>query len=223
MGYLRSLSPRAEFAAVLLIAFGYPILISLGRFSTLVPFRLISGSSLMGLMIFEPLVLILLGWFLRSRGWTLARLGLGRPGWSAILIGIGLFLVSYIVYRELWFGLWYLTPTTLSAAATPPLVAPGLGLPLVVAISLLNPIFEEVFVCGYIVSAIARPGRHWPAIHASVAVRLLYHLYQGPAGIIAILPIGLIFAGYFARTRQLWPLLIAHALFDLASLVSYIG
>jgi membrane protease YdiL (CAAX protease family) len=91
-----------------------------------------------------------------------------------------------------------------------------------VIISLLNPIFEEVFVCGYIVSALAKPGNVWPAIHASVAVRLLYHLYQGPAGIIGVIPLGLLFAGYFARSRQLWPLLIAHALFDLIGLVAYI-
>jgi membrane protease YdiL (CAAX protease family) len=225
MGYLRSLSPRWEFALVLLIAFGYPTLVSFVSLAVPIAQWPISGGSLRALLVIvEPIVLLLLGWFLHIRGWTLPQLGLGRPRPSALLLGIGLCLVWYVVYRELWYGLWQLAPELMRAApAAAPAITPGLSATAVVIVSLLNPIFEEVFVCGYIISVLAKPGRVWPAIHASVAVRLLYHLYQGPVGIIGIIPIGLLFAGYFARSRQLWPVLIAHALLDFIGLAAFIG
>jgi membrane protease YdiL (CAAX protease family) len=43
-------------------------------------------------------------------------------------------------------------------------------------------------------------------------VRLLYHLYQGPIGVVTIVPMGLLFGYAYARSRQLWPLIFAHVL-----------
>ncbi|WP_258078145.1 CPBP family intramembrane glutamic endopeptidase [Xanthomonas axonopodis pv. vasculorum] len=58
---------------------------------------------------------------------------------------------------------------------------------LLLAISLINPIFEEVFVCGYVIGALeSRHGRAF-AVNVSVAIRTSYHLYQGPIGAINIL------------------------------------
>lgn len=47
-----------------------------------------------------------------------------------------------------------------------------------------------------------------------VSIRLLYHLYQGPAGVIAINPMGLLFAFVYHRWHRLWPLVFAHGLLD---------
>ncbi len=60
------------------------------------------------------------------------------------------------------------------------------------------------------------------AVNISVAIRLAYHLYQGPAGIINIVPGGLIFAYWFAKTGRLWPVVTAHAIHDLASMWPYV-
>ena len=52
----------------------------------------------------------------------------------------------------------------------------------------------------------------WVAINVSVVVRLLYHLYQGPIGVLTIVPMGLLYGYLYSRTRQLWPLVVAHVL-----------
>jgi membrane protease YdiL (CAAX protease family) len=51
-----------------------------------------------------------------------------------------------------------------------------------------------------------------------VIVRLLYHLYQGPIGILMAVPMGLLYGYVYSRTRQLWPLVVAHVLLDLIGL-----
>jgi membrane protease YdiL (CAAX protease family) len=56
------------------------------------------------------------------------------------------------------------------------------------------------------------------AINTSVVVRLLYHLYQGPIGIMTAVPMGLLYGYVYSRTRQLWPLVVAHMLMDLIPL-----
>ena len=39
------------------------------------------------------------------------------------------------------------------------------------------------------------------AVNISAAIRLSYHLYQGVAGVLSVVPMGLLFAIWFARTR----------------------
>jgi uncharacterized protein len=85
---------------------------------------------------------------------------------------------------------------------------------------LINPFFEEVFVCGYVMTALKRADNPWAAINTSVAIRMLYHLYQGPKGVLSIIPFGLIFGFSYARTGRLWPLVIAHSIADLLALLS---
>jgi membrane protease YdiL (CAAX protease family) len=45
------------------------------------------------------------------------------------------------------------------------------------------------------------------------------HVYQGPGAALTIFGLGLMYAWYFQRTRRLWPLILAHTLFDLTQLV----
>jgi len=52
-------------------------------------------------------------------------------------------------------------------------------------------------------------------------LRLSYHLYQGAQGVVSIVPLGLVFTLWFARTGQLWPVIVAHAIFDFAALVPF--
>ena len=84
--------------------------------------------------------------------------------------------------------------------------------------STVNGIFEELFVVGYIITALREVRGVWTAINASTVLRLLYHLYQGPIGVITIVPMGLLYGYVYARTRQLWPLIFAHVLIDIVGL-----
>lgn len=85
----------------------------------------------------------------------------------------------------------------------------------------MNPIFEETFLCGYVVTSLTPVRSSATAVSASVGIRALYHLYQGPLAAVGIIPVGLVFTWYFARTHRLWPLVVAHAVLDFLGLVPY--
>lgn len=106
------------------------------------------------------------------------------------------------------------------AAAELALVAPGLSVPLVIVASIINSTFEELFVSGYVIPALRERGSFWTAVNTSIAIRLSYHLYQGPIGVLNIIPVGFLFAVRYARTGQLWPLIVAHAILDVAGLLA---
>jgi membrane protease YdiL (CAAX protease family) len=89
---------------------------------------------------------------------------------------------------------------------------------LVFLASTVNGFFEELFVAGYIITALRQTRGMWTAINVSTVVRVLYHLYQGPVGVLIIVPMGLLYGYVYERTRQLWPLMFAHVLIDLIGL-----
>jgi membrane protease YdiL (CAAX protease family) len=101
-----------------------------------------------------------------------------------------------------------------------PAADPHVSMQLVFLTSTVNGIFEELFVAGYIITALRESRGTWVAINVSTVVRLLYHLYQGPMAVITIIPLGMLFGFVYARTRQLWPLIMAHVLIDIVGLSS---
>jgi len=141
------------------------------------------------------------------------------PSVRDTLAGVGLTVGGYAVHLVVLF----LFALALPALVTGPqfatqLVAESLALNTIVAVSVVNPIFEEVFVCGYIVTALKERRGVTFAVNLSTALRVTYHLYQGPLGVLAIAPIGLIFAYWYARTNRLWPVIVAHGAMDLIGL-----
>ena len=55
-------------------------------------------------------------------------------------------------------------------------------------------------------------------IQAIVLTSLLFglnHLYQGPMGVVSATLIGAMYASVFSVTRRLWPIALAHGLYDL--------
>lgn len=83
------------------------------------------------------------------------------------------------------------------------------------AMSLVNGIYEEVFLLGYLQRALEGFGASF-AVGVSLLVRVLYHLYQGPSGALYVLGFGLVLGLYFLRTRELWPVAFAHIFADFA-------
>ena len=53
------------------------------------------------------------------------------------------------------------------------------------------------------------------AIGFPLLVRVLCHLYQGPMGVLWILAFGLLFSLSYVRRPVLWPLVLAHILWDI--------
>jgi membrane protease YdiL (CAAX protease family) len=221
--YIAALPRRIEFAIVVFFAFGDPIVGSVWRafHPTTAPHH--TELTLRALIIIELILLGGLGAFLYARGWSLKTVGLKVTAVDT-LIGIGLALLAYVVFAFAW---------TLFAAAWPRgaeiamqfrFANPG-SLTLATAIvgSIVNPAFEELFVTGYVMTALRRMGREQLAFNASVGIRLTYHLYQGVLSVLSILPLGLICAFWYARTGRLWPLIVAHAFMDFVALMQFVA
>jgi uncharacterized protein len=86
-----------------------------------------------------------------------------------------------------------------------------------VTYSLYNAVFEELLWLGLGFLAFRRFGLG-AAGTVSGALRLLAHGYQGPLALVTVLPIGVLFTVYYARTRRIWPVVVAHAFQDTLAL-----
>jgi membrane protease YdiL (CAAX protease family) len=227
--WIRGLSFRAEFAIVFFAAFGLPLAATILSLSA--PGWWIHGAApitnarLLRTLIFEVVLGSLLWQVLALRGWTSAQVGLSpvrprsREFLTTPLVALGLALTAYVSYAILAITAVSVWPDLLGQAWTHrPRVAPGLPVGTLLAVALINPVFEEVFVCGYVVSSLRDRLGIASAINASAAIRVAYHLYQGPMGVLGITPFALIAGVWFARTKRLAPLIIAHALIDFTGL-----
>jgi membrane protease YdiL (CAAX protease family) len=212
------LSPAVEFLIVILGAFGLFIFESLVQAFFPDPSGVVSYAEVgvRQTLTYELIAFVVLLSFLYLRGWTMKRAGFD-PGFYETIEGLGLGFVYYLAYIALWSVVTTMAPQVMQAA--PRFSSSGLGLAGIIAASILNPLFEETFVCGYVVSSLKDRVGVWNAVNVSAAIRLLYHLYQGVAGVVGIVPMGLIFAHWYARRGNLWPLIVAHAWLDLYALV----
>jgi membrane protease YdiL (CAAX protease family) len=219
--FLNRFPAWAEFAIVVGCAFGYFIVTSL--YSALHPVLLLkphhTNLSLIVLGIVETAALVLVGSFLWARGWTAARLGL-RPTFADTGMGAGLALVTYVAYIAAWFVFALSVPTLAEQAMHVTVVSQGIALSTALIVPWINGLYEEVFVAGYIITALKERHSLWFAINVSVGVRLAYHLYQGALGVVVVVPLGLIFGYWYARNGRLWPLVVAHALIDLVGMLA---
>jgi membrane protease YdiL (CAAX protease family) len=168
------------------------------------------AAHLLDVMGYELAVLPVLLALLWRGGWGLRHFG-GRPQWRDAGRAAVLFVASYVVFYLSGFA------AALVNAATPEPARPP-GLTLVAAASLVNGTFEEVFVCGYVISSLL--GRFGPiaAMNVSSAIRVSYHLYQGPFAFVWVAMTGLLFGYCYLRWRRIWPLACAHILLDFVAL-----
>jgi membrane protease YdiL (CAAX protease family) len=216
-------SERTETVLVLVIAFGTAVPRSL--YTLLFPAQVfgrgappINGPHLLWTLTYEIAVGAVLAGFLRIRGWTWRRLGF-QPHWRDLLWAVALLFATYTAYYVLSLAVVTVWPGFYQLALDTHLVATHIAWPILVAISIVNPVFEEVLLCGYAVAAVKDKAGAAVAINVSAGIRVLSHLYQGPVGVMSLVPEGLIFATWFARTGRLWPLIVAHALQDLLGLL----
>jgi len=218
---VQSLSPSAEFAIVVLVAFGYFVVISvLAAFGRYPQAGELTDRHLISLLIYELVLLTLLLSFLRLRGWTTDRFGI-RIGAVETLTGFALAGGDYLAYALVVYTVYAVWPRAAYAITSPHISSPGVSLATVIAVSIINPVFEEVFVCGYVIAALGKSRDPWVGVHVSVAIRLLYHVYQGAIAAIGVVPFGLIMAFWYRRTGRLWPVIVAHAVTDFAALLRF--
>jgi membrane protease YdiL (CAAX protease family) len=177
----------------------------------------ITDAVLLHSALFEVVILVLLGLFLWVRGWSASRLGLA-PSWFETGLGLPLAVIYYLLYAAVATAAASASPRIQAALDATQLIGGPLSWPTIALVSVVNPVFEEVLLCGYLMSVVRERAGVVAAVNASVALRAFCHFYQGAIGLIGIVPLALLFGWWYARTSKLWPLIIAHALLDLAAL-----
>jgi membrane protease YdiL (CAAX protease family) len=211
-----SISERTELWLVLLVAFAFPIWNSFAAGFTHRQFVISDRSRLLTCAI----QLAILGFVVlisTIRGWSIRQLGL-HPSWRQTAMGILLFPAMVIILLAVNAGIHGLAPSSFNHPHDLPI---GLSLVGILATSIINPLFEETLVCGYIIQRLAKNGAV-VAITFSAFVRFLYHTHLGPSSL-GILLTGFMFGYLYWRYRELWPLIIAHSLVDLLGLLLLAG
>jgi len=208
-----------EFGLVICTAFGWYILTSV--FSLIFSLtqtavepsgRAYGDSHLLGVVLYEALITPALLAILYARGWRVADLRLGASS-GATVLGIVICLAAYLVDGVIDAALRAVFPFMpsdtggIARSAGPAIVS-------VVLLSIVNPVFEELFVAGYVIEALRQRFGVTTAINVSVVIRASYHLYQGIPAFPFHAAYGLLQGYAFVRYGRLWPLIVSHALLD---------
>ncbi|HEX8551707.1 MAG TPA: CPBP family intramembrane glutamic endopeptidase [Abditibacteriaceae bacterium] len=211
---VRKLPFAVEFGVVLLFAFG-PFVFSAWRMmprGQRAQVRFSDTQLLYTIAIEAVLALLLLG-FLHLRGYTRADFPFrfAPREWA---IGALLLVASYaaVILATVLGAVWLGSDVFMARQMK---VDVAVTLPIAIIGSLVNAFYEEIFVVGYLLRALEKSQGIAAATVFSVFVRFAYHIYQGPTAIFVVIPLGFVFAAFFVRTRNLWPLVLAHAVIDI--------
>lgn len=207
-----------EAAVVFAVAIG-PMLATewLERDAAAVP---LTDARLLLLVLFEAVVaLALLPWLWR-RGWT-PRAVAGAPEPMDVARGSWLVMVTMAVLYVPWTIFSLANPELAAGLAAASSTGDVALAPLtIVLVSVVNPIFEEFLWLGYGVHRLAPRIGERAAIALSVLLRTAVHVYEGPWALLGVLPVGLAFSWYCVRSRRLWPVVVAHLIFDAMGLAA---
>jgi membrane protease YdiL (CAAX protease family) len=215
---IKQLPPGVEFLVVIVWAFGMPIFTSILSLGQPQGAAVFNDAALIGTVVFELLVATGLIWFLRVREWTLSKVGL-RVDLRGTSWGVALLAAYYALSVLVQLAAQVLPVDMNALIAQIPKTDGRISMEIVFVTSVVNGVFEEVFVAGYAITVLQQARGLWTAINVSTAVRVMYHLYQGPFAFLTIVPMGLLFGYVYARTRKLWPLVVAHVLLDIVGLL----
>jgi membrane protease YdiL (CAAX protease family) len=205
-------SKLADAVIVVIICFGWFMLGSVGAVASGFPTRSFDDSTFVAIIVYEVIFGTIALLYLRFRGHDLSPL-VPRPTAVGCLVGF----VLYIVVVLLTWPIYSLTgKADLASQPIEQMVAgASISLPWLLGVSVVNGLYEETFLVGFLLREMETFGASF-AIGVTVLVRVLYHLYQGPIGMISVIIFGVVIAIYYWRTRQLWPVVFAHIFTDLA-------
>jgi len=166
------------------------------------------------LVIFECAMFAIAALVLYWRGWR-ARDFLFPITWRHVPIALGLLVLAWLANWLVWeaVGKRLDDGSLLRQLAQPGAVSFGAAL----LMSVVNGTFEEFFLCRYLIERFQSSGAAF-AVTLSAAIRMLYHVYQGPQGTLAVLAFGIIIGVYYWRSRALGAVVLTHVLADLLAL-----
>lgn len=201
-----------EAIGIVLICFGYFILGSVQAvLARGVGASRFSNAELDAMLVLELILGATALAVLSSRSYPLHTLW-PCASWRGVLAGLGLFVCTGVL-----------------CSASSLLVPPDANWPIagimsrssvswssVIPMSIVNGAYEEIFLLGYLMRGLRRHGAS-TAIGITVLVRMLYHMYQGPGGVLEIVVFGIVLGVYYQRKGQLFPVVLAHILADMAA------
>ncbi len=222
---MESTPSRRELSIEVLVVFGTYLLPFLG--TTIYSLTNTAGElerswgAMMPFEVFQVIPqIILLGYIMRSRGIKAAQIGLGKINlFLCLWLSFAAFILMYLC---LCLAYWVSAPSVSAADMVRTEmfdIQPGSSILIIVAslISTLGYAFLEELVCrGYAITRLTQIG--WSSAWAIIVPGLLfgsYHIYQGAYGALNATLMGLAMGYFFFKTRQLWPIFIAHAAYNL--------
>jgi hypothetical protein len=150
VSFIRRLSVATEFLLVTLICFWWSIsaaIAGLVALITQVPLPLeLNDSRALTMVILELVAVAVTSWIGYLRGWSILEFGL-RPSWKGTAAGIFLALAVGLTTGLLGILTNRIAPGTVKFEPVPG----SLSLPVVLLVSIINPIFEEAIETGYFI------------------------------------------------------------------------
>lgn len=209
----KTASPYPDAIVVSTICFGWFILSSLQAVASGFPTRPFTDSALLEIIALEGVLAATALAYLRARGYALGQL-VAVPSANGCLVGLLLYLASMLLSSPLWalFG----TADSVSQPIEEMVTGATISFLPLVALSVVNGLYEETFLLGYLQRSLDRSGALF-AIGLPLLVRVLYHLYQGPAGAASVIGFGIVLGVYFRWRRDLWSVVFAHIFADIAA------
>jgi membrane protease YdiL (CAAX protease family) len=205
---------RTEFALVLGIAFGLLILLSIASVFGQHQGAVLAGTQLTRLLSYELVVGTAVAWILRYNGWRLPHFHLyptlGATGGGLLLAAAG----AALFYACTWLLALLFGPAFNAPLHPHVALAPGPASLLVATVCVVNPLFEEMLLSGYVISALRRRYGIVVAVNFSAILRVALHLDQSASLLLWLGLMGLVCGYVYAYTRRLWPLVVAHMIYD---------
>jgi membrane protease YdiL (CAAX protease family) len=221
IGFARALPRWVEMMLVVMLGFGLFIYSALSEAMapTSVP---PAAGDFLSLSSYEIVIGTLLLALLFLRGWRLSDLGLVQTSVWEPMHALVLLATIVVGSQLIWSIAASVGGDDQSAAASS--VSPaGIGVVTAIVFSLINALYEEIFVCAYIVAALRSGGLGVAtATLVSATLRLSYHVYQGPEAFLLIGPFGLLMGWYFATRGRLLPLIVVHFALDMLAFLPYL-
>ena len=204
-----------DLVVVVIICFGWPMVGSVWAMLAGFPAPPFNDAAFAGVVVEELILGGVALAYLRLRGHELGVL-VPRPTALGSLVGLGLYALTALIF---WAMYWLEGAPEPSAEPIEKMIAAGsVTLPWILGGSIVNGLFEEVLLTGYLLRALIPCGAT-VAVGVPVLVRAVSHLYQGPLGTMSVICVGVVFGAYYWRKRQLWPVVFAHIFADIAGFV----
>jgi uncharacterized protein len=172
------------------------------------------------LMIYQVSVAPVIIYILWERGWRWRDFSVQVTP-RGVLQGFGLGIAAFALSKAGFLLTSSVATASVAPAAALAPMAPGVfAMGGMLFATIVKAVFEEVLVCGYVVQSLRGKFGIALAVNASIALRMSFHLYQGPGAFLSFALFGLIFTFFYIRTGRLWPLIVAHALLEAIALLA---